>query len=777
MSRNGNTIHDEYSNFLKEIRINTDHMFSFQVDDQGDVRSHLKQMQKNARKNKAASVIFGYSDGIRKKIDEAIVSIVRKLENRYENIDGIGTKEYRHHLYFQSGYLAYFPWKYSYFTDMKGISSVIVGAAKWIAREIDKAGKTKELDEILKEEYSESEDVIMLTVPPHIDAEFDETRINSIVRLLWKRNKSEKDKYREDRGKNERTLINTATAEGMFNANSKERNRYLRMINLIPEESIESALRHLEEYGMSIVDMVFKNTEEYNKKIEEKVAQVYETANLHNRKIDQYQKECEEQKKRVANLRLDQMLKPGANPLMGSPLNLNANAAKTVGGMYSAMQQITRERDPFHMNELRNLGKKVEELKNEIEDINKDRCDWLYNRIRAIDYIDFPQKYEEDSGYEYPDMSELITPKNPYEMAFAILWGLENNNPWAWGAGFADLILIRTVHMMPWNINDYEWRPDSVKRRVAEFNKTRSANDQLLIPEDIIKSGEKQSENNNTDENTPPTRKINPAYMYDNLMLYDDEHDTYNSFAQVIYRETGIVIPTANEYMSELYDVFVRAGMGDDEANMMAAMAGALHASRAKLGGFVASAKGTVQDERKQSAKIEELEKRIAEMQEKADKADALLYEAEKKAKNLENELEEQSKGYEAERKELADLREIVFSLESGEKPEEEKEEEIEWPYEVKKDTLIFGGFETWTKAISPMLKGNVRFINRDAALHVDTRMMRKAESIWIQINAISHPAYFRITDAAKMMHKQIHYFRTASAAGCAAQLVKVDME
>ena len=71
------------------------------------------------------------------------------------------------------------------------------------------------------------------------------------------------------------------------------------------------------------------------------------------------------------------------------------------------------------------------------------------------------------------------------------------------------------------------------------------------------------------------------------------------------------------------------------------------------------------------------------------------------------------------------------------------------------------------------MLTGNVRFIDKD--LIFDTGIIRHADIIWIQTNALSHSQYGRITDTARIFKKPIRYFTNASATICAEQLMEED--
>ena len=96
---------------------------------------------------------------------------------------------------------------------------------------------------------------------------------------------------------------------------------------------------------------------------------------------------------------------------------------------------------------------------------------------------------------------------------------------------------------------------------------------------------------------------------------------------------------------------------------------------------------------------------------------------------------------------------------------------ETELPYTVRKTIVIFGGHVSWSKAIRPLLKGDVRFIGKDE--NFDNGIISRASIVWIQANALSHSQYYRIIDEARRLRKQVRYFSFASAEKCAIQIAQ----
>ncbi len=95
------------------------------------------------------------------------------------------------------------------------------------------------------------------------------------------------------------------------------------------------------------------------------------------------------------------------------------------------------------------------------------------------------------------------------------------------------------------------------------------------------------------------------------------------------------------------------------------------------------------------------------------------------------------------------------------------------YPYTVQKSTVVFGGHETWVKALKPLLKGDIKFIARE--MKIDVSLVRYADVIWIQSNAIPHRSYYSIVNTARKLGKPIRYFTNASAAKSAEQIVEND--
>ena len=127
------------------------------------------------------------------------------------------------------------------------------------------------------------------------------------------------------------------------------------------------------------------------------------------------------------------------------------------------------------------------------------------------------------------------------------------------------------------------------------------------------------------------------------------------------------------------------------------------------------------------------------------------------------------------EHRELSDLRTILFNKENeAEEPDRPKTDKaVSFPYTPVKQTVVFGGHDSFLKAIKPMLP-EVRFVDT-ANLSFDTMILRNTDIIWIQNNCISHSQYWRAIGYARQHGIQVRYFAYASAEKCAEQLALED--
>lgn len=170
-----------------------------------------------------------------------------------------------------------------------------------------------------------------------------------------------------------------------------------------------------------------------------------------------------------------------------------------------------------------------------------------------------------------------------------------------------------------------------------------------------------------------------------------------------------------------------------------------------------------------------EIEERIADLTRQLKASRQALHDAEQSARQMRVQLQEGEKRAVQDRMELSGLRETLFRMKSGEESPEDRNmaESLEFPWQVKRRVLVFGGHDTWSKAIRPLLPG-ARFFERESL--PDLNAIKGADVVWIQANALSHKFYYRIIDTARREGIPVQYFSFASARKCAEQLAAYEL-
>lgn len=166
----------------------------------------------------------------------------------------------------------------------------------------------------------------------------------------------------------------------------------------------------------------------------------------------------------------------------------------------------------------------------------------------------------------------------------------------------------------------------------------------------------------------------------------------------------------------------------------------------------------------------EDLSDREAELARQLKESRQTIHETERTVRRLKERLQEAETESMRDCAELSRLRETLYLLRSkDEQPEEESEEEIQFPFQTKQRIAAFGGYDAWRKAIRPMLPG-VRFFDREAKPDINT--IKSADVVWIQANAMSHTLYYSVINTARKENIPVRYFGYSSARKCAEQLV-----
>lgn len=426
-----------------------------------------------------------------------------------------------------------------------------------------------------------------------------------------------------------------------------------------------------------------------------------------------------------------------------------------------------------------------EEIDKRDEELRDREHDYAMNFDKLL-HMDRRSIRRETGSREIAEALEGFTVDDPYELCFALLYLLDTGDdaPWLMKSGCS--LMMYVITMLPWYVDRENWDDDDW---------------------DAFYDGLRYDQND----------WVEKGPVEDHIDYYHTMHGDQN-LAQVIYGLSRGVVPTGLHPFEEDRKRLIEEGMNEDVARKVTETAELMFlqtfqarqvnygdwdrpvfleeeelpaesmqrkgtgdkitfdkAVPVSLGGYW----GKVIGEQGKSVAAETPDKLQAELSAAKKRIKSLgneLARTRQEANNERAKLEHELKALRLEHRELADLRELVFNREVENSERLERvEKEYSYPYETKKRTVIFGGHDTWLKAIRPMLP-NVKYVDA-GNLAFNTDIVKNADVVWIQNNCISHTQYWNVVKNCKIAGVQMRYFGFASAEKCAEQLVTEDQK
>ena len=593
------------------------------------------------------------------------------------------------------------------------------------------------------------------------DCQYEEDLIASVEYVLRYRNQDIAP-LESNGGDGERILTSNLAAEGKDHADVPSRQKFEALFALLPQRMKDEAIAHFEACHQAWTERFFTGIGYYQGQYIDKVHKantIRKEINEIRDKLEKKAKQFMAERERLRKSRKAQIKsKPNApvnallmNPLKAPDLPIISQTAPAYAP--SPMTALINGSDSMRDAEIVSLLDRMKELDDlheaalkELDDVIDKRGKFLYMIVhRGYLTSDFVNEYFPEELHEA--MLQPVPVPDPYEMCFAMLYAVEigSDIPWLYGSCIG--MLSEVIDYLPWGMSDYSEMEDPYWEEV------------------------------------PPMSSKTPDfpdwYARDYCWKSDDGYEARN-LAQIIYEVTGCLMPRdLHRYDSELKDLG-KYGIKQNKAIAMLYCMLALSNSRrrTRANNFEPDYMRTLtESEDRYNAETitsEEWNAQKAAMEKQIQQLRSALHSAEKKAAEAAKQLEQQQKMSEAEHRELADLREIVFNRDELENDiADETADSKVYPYTVQKRTVVFGGHETWVKALKPLLKGDIKFIARE--MKIDVSLVRYADVIWIQSNAIPHRSYYSIVNTARKLGKPIRYFTNASAVKCAEQIVEND--
>lgn len=540
----------------------------------------------------------------------------------------------------------------------------------------------------------------------------------------------------------ERLYMDPYTIENKHRQTVPSRSVFETMLSLVPEESIQDAVAYYEEKWWEWVTRYYKARAvlvSQEKVIADKLDALAELAS---KRVEQLTKEADQRKAQARQ----------KNPLL---------VKKPVFEPLSIGRDLP---DLSHQSMLM----QARQWEADMDKLEQERAE-LYQQITAL-WVGagmIPTRCDDaildEFGPEICDAWVGFEIEDPYKFSFAQLYLIDSGSdlPWMYFPGVS--LMMTCASTLPWGLLKFRMEPDGVWMHYDEASDEYVPGSQNPDLPKRIKL---------------PT--LENWYRFDYLDSQEKNsswQQMYN-LSQVLYEITGCIMPRNLERLYPAIAELDRYGIKGKLTlhpiiYCMSLLSEAKHQNRGSLyhPDFKWSEEETIEAEEILPEETPEaLKKRIAELEAEVKKLKTAAYDASREVLEEKQRYAKLEADRENDRQELSDLRELVFHQNQEIYQTDSIEESIEFPYHTERRIVVFGGHDSWAREIKPKLP-DVRFIDRTMQPNAD--LIRNADMIWIQHNALGHMHYYKIINEARRYHIPVRYFSYASAVKCAEQIVR----
>ncbi len=548
----------------------------------------------------------------------------------------------------------------------------------------------------------------------------------------------------------DRVLTSRLATEGNPYKDVPSRQAFEKLLELIPQEKIDHAVQQFTDCFWAWGDRFFAGMVQLDiqeEKARLKVNEIRAEINQQQQKIDKLVHQADEARKKKRSAKPEKKKAPFvASPILAKPLAQDAPITILSDFPPLPSNDFSEQSDILQLltetGRLHELDDCNRELSEAYKDVLKRKGAFAYcmNHASRLHDTEFDDALDNQFFDSLPTLPEF----DCFEMCFALLYLIEQDSdlPWLYGIGVG--LMQEVAQYLPWGYIEYN-----------------EIEDDFWI-----------------DECQPiPEKPVDIPNWYERkyqMKGKDFNLDEKKSLAQIVYEETGCIMPRNMHRYDALAKKLRQYGLRGNNVTAVLYSMLALSNSRHRKNALnlVSFSDSEAQETEQKELSAEQLKEKISAQQKEIHRLQTALHSAEKAAGDANRKLAEYKEKAESERHELADLRERLFYNETDE-PVDAVADQKRFPYEVQKDTIIFGGHATFLKTIRQLLRGNIRYVDREQSF--DLTMIRYADVLWIQPNAIAHKQFYKVADEARKYNKPMRYFHYASAAKCAEQIIEND--
>lgn len=578
--------------------------------------------------------------------------------------------------------------------------NILLGAAIWILDCLAKCGRFEEACKLFPAEPITYDDI---PCPEVHDLRHADQAILGVLWILVHRNDDCTGLSVTGTYALARTMVDDYTAKNLHHQDVPSRNRFLRLLDLLPKAEIQQATASYEKQFVNVMERMLRSYSihyDARDRLESELRTVNHSALTMLRDGYDVGQEAKQQ--------LTDILENGSLPVFTTPDHYSGKLRScAIFGQGNLLE-----------DKILTIDGKLNELTGRV-------C--VFHTISEVD----KHKAFTPAVCAVWDDFRIAT---PYELCFAVLYLIEQGSDLPWIYGINSNLLGFCANALPWcNITDLD----------------------VVTDLELVEPAEPYEEESYSLYNT---------YFVDRTGQKIDYATRYN-LPQIIYGRSGYLLPRTvyeEDKTRRWLDRF------DLLATPLASIALSTidltsnHARRTHISAPTVEPEDGIPNPQELMKRIQELEAERKALRQEA-------HDAASEAKKLREQLSATQATTESNRLELADLRELVFSMSSDE-PEAPSDCTMDFPQHTTRNILVFGGHPSWYNEIRQKLP-DVRFYRHESK--PDRQMIRNADEIWFQTNSLSHKLYDAVTDRAAGYPIPIHYFRYASATKCAEQLIQ----
>lgn len=556
------------------------------------------------------------------------------------------------------------------------------GAAIWMLDQIVESAGTVELCRLL----SEFDNTI--DIPEVYDTRYAPNLITRMICMLLCR-------YGED----DKNVIPSS-----YFTRRDENSIFDEILTLIPENAKSTAAENLQRKYWEWADLYF-----------EALYPVVQSNNALHKRMERFENELKELTARNLSRRAQ-----------NTALSLLLPEKVLNDDVYRRQEEILR------------IENRMEELTEAAGNMSDQLHEYRYSSVQ-IDMMD-RQSVLEYMAPEIVDKMLAFPIEDPYEICFALLYLLNQDDDCVWSYSFMLAVVSRAAAMLPWS--------------GAVFNES---NDGYWY---------------NNDEKIPPQPL--DSEWYERKYIGDRDatgrRDDVN-LAQLVYQYTGVIVPRNTRRYDGAEKKLRKNGLKPSQASMLCAVMNILgEASRQQKylpDGTTAETSPIEPAAAEQAAEENaQLKRELTQMKAQMKK---INHDLSQENAILQDKLSKVEKASAAMAQELADLREIVFNQQRSVPQEREEPAKIAFPYRTDRRVIAFGGHDSWLREIKFKVP-DVRFMGEDIS---SAEVIRRADVVWIQTNCIGHNTYYNVIDLVRRYGRKVRYFKYASAVKCAEQVAE----